>query len=217
MCGRYVLASPGAVIAEHFRLSEVPAYPPRYNIAPTMDALVVRETPAGEREAVMLRWGLVPAWAKDPAIGSRMFNARAEGVADKPAFRAAFRRRRCLVPADGFYEWQPVAGGRKQPYFIRLVSGAPLALAGLWERWRGPDGDAIATFTIVTTAANEAMRAFHDRMPVLVAPADHDEWLSSPNPSALLAPWRGEPFEIRPISTRVNSARNDSPDLLERV
>jgi putative SOS response-associated peptidase YedK len=139
----------------------------------------------------MLRWGLVPAWAKDPAIGSRMFNARAEGVADKPAFRAAFRRRRCLVPADGFYEWQPVAGGRKQPYFIRLVSGAPLALAGLWERWRGPDGDAIATFTIVTTAANEAMRAFHDRMPVLVAPADHDEWLSSPNPSALLAPWRG--------------------------
>jgi len=217
MCGRYVLASPGELIAEHFALSEVPAYPPRYNIAPTMDALVVRETPAGERAAVMLRWGLVPAWAKDPAIGSRMFNARAEGVADKPAFRAAFRRRRCLVPADGFYEWQPVAGGRKQPYFIRLASGAPLALAGLWEQWRGPDGDAIATFTIVTTAANEGMRAFHDRMPVLVAPADHDEWLSSPNPSALLAPWAGEPFEIRPVSTRVNSARNDSPDLLERV
>jgi len=217
MCGRYVLASPGEVIAEHFRLSEVPVYPPRYNIAPTMDALVVRETPAGEREAVMLRWGLVPAWAKDPAIGSRMFNARAEGVADKPAFRAAFRRRRCLVPADGFYEWQPAAGGRKQPYFIRSASGAPLALAGLWEHWRGPGGDAIATFTIVTTAANEAMRAVHDRMPVLVAPADHDEWLSSPNPSALLAAWRGEPFEIRPVSTRVNSARNDSPDLLERV
>lgn len=217
MCGRYVLASPGELIAEHFRLSEVPAYPPRYNIAPTMDGLVVRETPDGEREAVMLRWGLVPAWAKDPAIGSRMINARAESVADKPAFRAAFRRRRCLVPADGFYEWQPVAGGRKQPYFIRLASGAPLALAGLWEQWRGPDGDAIATFTIVTTAANEAMRAFHDRMPVLVAPADHDEWLSSPNPSALLAPWAGEPFEIRPVSTRVNSVRNDAPDLLERV
>jgi len=217
MCGRYVLASPGELIAEHFALGELPAYPPRYNIAPTMDALVVRETPAGERAAVMLRWGLVPAWAKDPAIGSRMFNARAEGVADKPAFRAAFRRRRCLVPADGFYEWQATAGGRKQPYFIRLASGAPLALAGLWEQWRGPDGDAIATFTIVTTAANEKMRAFHDRMPVLVAPADHDEWLSSPNPSALLAPWAGEPFEIRPVSTRVNSARNDSPDLLERV
>ena len=217
MCGRYVLASPGEVIAGHFGLSAVPVYPPRYNIAPTMAALVVRETPAGEREAAMLRWGLIPSWAKDPAIGSRMFNARAEGLPDRPAFRAAFRRRRCLVPADGFYEWHPVAGGRKQPYFIRLASGAPLALAGLWEEWRGPQGDAIATFTVVTTAANEALRALHDRMPVVVAPADHDEWLSSPNPSALLAPWAGAPFELRPVGARVNSARNDSPDLLERV
>ena len=222
MCGRYVLASPGELIAGHFGLAGVPVYAPRYNIAPTMDALVVRETPDGgtrsqRNEAVTLRWGLVPAWAKDAGVGGRMFNARAESVADKPAFRAAFRRRRCLVPADGFYEWQPVAGGRKQPWFIRLASGAPLALAGLWEHWRGPDGDAIATFTIVTTAANEAMRALHDRMPVLVAPADHDEWLSSPNPSALFAPWAGEPFELRPVGTRVNSARNDSPDLLERV
>ena len=217
MCGRYVLVSPAEVIAEYFGLSEVPVYPPRYNIAPTQHALVVRETPAGEREAAMLRWGLIPAWAKDPAIGGRMINARAEGLADKPAFRAAFRRRRCLVPADGFYEWSPVAGGRKQPYFIRFVSGAPLALAGLWEEWRSPGGDAVATFTIVTTAANEALHAIHDRMPVLVAPADHDEWLSSPNPSALLAPWAAEPFEIRPVSTRVNSVQNDAPELLERV
>src|SRR5262245_9302257 len=217
MCGRYVLVSPGEVIAEYFGLSDVPLYPPRYNIAPTQHALVVRETPAGEREAVMLRWGLIPAWAKDPAIGGRMINARAEGLADRPVFRAAFRRRRCLVPADGFYEWSPVAGGRKQPYFIRLVSGAPLALAGLWEEWRSPGGDAIATFTIVTTTANEALQAIHDRMPVLVAPADHDEWLSSPNPSALLAPWAGEPFEIRPVSLRVNNVQNDAPELLERV
>jgi len=217
MCGRYVLVSPGEVIAEHFGLDEVPVYPPRYNIAPTQHALVVRETPAGEREALMLRWGLVPAWAKDPAIGSRMINARAEGLADRPAFRAAFRRRRCLVPADGFYEWSPVAGGRKQPYFVRLVSGAPLALAGLWEEWRSPAGDAIATFTIVTTGANEALRTIHDRMPVLIAPADYDEWLSSPNPSALLAPWAGEPFELRPVSLRVNSVQNDAPGLLERV
>ncbi len=217
MCGRYVLVAPGAVIAEHFRLAEVPVYPPSYNIAPTRQALVVRETPAGEREAAMLRWGLIPPGAKDTRVGSRMINARAESVADKPAFRAAFRRRRCLVPADGFYEWQSVAGGRKTPYFIRLASGAPLALAGLWEQWRPPAGDAIATFTIITTAANEAMRAFHDRMPVLVAPADHDEWLSSPNASGLLAPWSGEPLEIRPVSARVNSVRNDAPDLLERV
>ncbi len=217
MCGRYVLVSPGEVIAEHFGLNEVPVYPPRYNIAPTMDALVVRETPAGEKEAVMLRWGLIPAWAKEPRIGGRMFNARAEGLPDKPAFRAAFRRRRCLVPADGFYEWRPAAGGGKQPYFVRLVSGAPLALAGLWEEWRGPQGDTIATFTIVTTAANEALRALHDRMPVLVAPADRDEWLSSPNPSALLGPWAGEPLETRPVSARVNSVQNDAPDLIERV
>ena len=217
MCGRYVLVSPGELIAEHFRLADVPVYPPRYNIAPTQHALVVRETPAGEREAVMLRWGLIPAWAKEPAIGGRLINARAEGLADKPAFRAAFRRRRCLVPADGFYEWSPVAGGRKQPYFIRLVSGSPLALAGLWEEWRSPAGEAVATFTIVTTTANEALHAIHDRMPVLVAPADHDEWLSSPNPSALLAPWDGEPFEIRPVSLRVNSVQNDAPELLERV
>src|SRR5262245_14752205 len=217
MCGRYVLVSPGEVIAEYFRLSELPVYLPRYNIPPTQHALVVREPPPGGGEAVLLRWGLIPAWAKDPAVGSRMINARAEGLADKPAFRDAFRRRRCLVSADGFYQWSPAAGGPKQPYFVRFVSGAPLALAGLWEEWRGPGGDAIATFTIVTTAANEALQTIHDRMPVLVALADHEEWLSSPNPSALLAPWAGEPFELRPVSLRVNNVQNDAPELLERV
>jgi putative SOS response-associated peptidase YedK len=214
MCGRYVLASPGEVIAEHFRLAAVPAYPARYNIAPTQQALVVRETPEGEREAVLLRWGLIPSWAKDPTIGSRMINARAEGLADKPSFRAAFRRRRCLVPADGFYEWKSTRGGRKQPYFIRLASGAPLALAGLWEHWKAPEGDVIATFTIVTTAASEQMSALHDRMPVVVAPADHEEWLTSPNPSALLVPWQGEPFELVPVSARVNNVANDDPTLV---
>jgi putative SOS response-associated peptidase YedK len=214
VCGRYVLASPGEVIAGYFRLAEVPEYAPRYNIAPTQAALVVRETQDGEREAVLLRWGLIPSWAKDPTIGSRMINARAEGLPDKPSFRAAFRRRRCLVPADGFYEWRPAAGGRKQPYFIRLASGAPLALAGLWEEWRAPEGGAIATFTIVTTAASGQLQALHDRMPVVVAPADHDEWLSSPNPSALLVPWQGEPFELVPVSTRVNNVANDDPTLI---
>jgi putative SOS response-associated peptidase YedK len=217
MCGRYVLASPGEVIAEHFRLAQVPEYPPRYNIAPTQAALVVRETPEGEREAVLLRWGLIPSWAKDPAIGSRMINARAEGLADKPSFRASFKRRRCLVPADGFYEWRPAAGGRKQPFFIRLASGAPLALAGLWEQWKAPEGDVVATFTIVTTAASAQLQTLHDRMPVVVAPADHDEWLSSPNPSALLVPWQGEPFELVPVSTRVNNVANDDPTLVARL
>ncbi|MGH8681997.1 MAG: SOS response-associated peptidase [Burkholderiales bacterium] len=215
MCGRYVLTSPGEAIAEHFHLADIPAYPPRYNIAPTQTALVVRETPAGRREAVGLRWGLVPFWAKAPSIGSRLINARAEGLADKPAFRAAFRRRRCLVPADGFFEWRALAGRRKQPYYVRLASGEPFAMAGLWEQWRPPEGDAIATFTIVTTAANAALRALHDRMPVIVASADYDEWLSSPNPSALLGSPAGAAFEIVPIGTRVNDVRNDDPDVLQ--
>lgn len=218
MCGRYVLAAPGEVIAEHFRLAAVPVHRPRYNIAPTQDALVIRETPAGTREAVLLRWGLIPSWAKDPAIGSRIINARAEGVVDKPAFRAAFQHRRCLVPADGFYEWQGVAG-RRQPRFVRLASGAPFAMAGLWEQWRMPavdpaGRDTIATFTIITTSANDQLHALHDRMPVLVRPADYDEWLSSPNPSALLGPWPGEAFAIVPVSMRVNNVRNDEPALL---
>ena len=215
VCGRYVLTSPGAALAEHFRLADVPAYPPGYNIAPTQTALVIRETPEGSREAVGLRWGLIPFWAKEPSIGSRLINARAEGLVDKPAFRAAFRRRRCFVPADGFFEWRALAGRRKQPYYVRLASGEPFAMAGLWEQWRPPEGDPIATFTIVTTAANEALGALHDRVPVIVAPADYDEWLSSPNPSALLGPWAGAAFEIVPIGTRVNDVRNDDPGVLQ--
>jgi putative SOS response-associated peptidase YedK len=176
---------------------------------------VIRETPEGRREAVGLRWGLIPFWAKEPSIGSRLINARAEGLIDKPAFRAAFRRRRCLVPADGFFEWRALAGRRKQPYYVRLASGEPFAMAGLWEQWRPPEGELIATFTIVTTTANEALRALHDRMPAIVAPADYDEWLSSPNPSALLGPWAGVAFEVAPIGTRVNDVRNDDPGVLQ--
>jgi putative SOS response-associated peptidase YedK len=218
VCGRYVLTSPGEAIAEHFRLAAVPTYPPRYNIAPTQAALVVRETPEGVRAAVTLRWGLIPFWAKDPSIGSRLINARAEGIVDRPAFRAAFRRRRCLVPADGFFEWRAVAGRRKQPYYIRLAAGGPFAMAGLWDEWRAPSAsDTIATFTIVTTAASAALRALHDRMPVIVAPADYDEWLGSPNPSALLGSWAGAAFEIVPIGIRVNDVRNDDAALLEPV
>jgi len=215
VCGRYVLASPAETIAEHFHLLALPAYAPRYNIAPTQDALVVRATVAGAREAVLLRWGLIPFWAKEPSIGNRMINARAEGIAGKPAFRTPFRRRRCLVPADGFYEWQRVASGRKQPYLVRLPSRRPFAMAGLWDLWRPAAGDAIATFTIITTAANDALRAIHDRMPVLVAPADYGEWLASPDPSALLEPWRGEALETVPVGVRVNDVRNDDPALLE--
>ncbi len=218
VCGRYVLASPGASLAEHFRLAAVPATPPRYNIAPTQPALVVRMARDGGREAVLFRWGLVPFWAKAPSVGARLINARAEGLADKPAFRAAFRQRRCLVPADGFFEWRAAAGRRKQPYYVRLASGAPFALAGLWEQWRPPaGGDTIATFTIVTTAANAALAAVHDRMPVIVAPGDSAAWLAAPDPSALLRPWAGAAFSITPIGVRVNDVRNDDPELLQPV
>ena len=162
-----------------------------------------------------MRWGLVPSWAKDVGIGSRMINARAEGIAAKPAFRAAFRQRRCLVPADGFYEWQKVAGG-KQPMLIRLRSGDPFAFAGLWERWRGPDGE-VETGTIITTAPNAVTAPIHDRMPVILDPADYDRWLdpSQPDAAALLRPCPDDWLTAIPVSTRVNSPKNDAADLIE--
>jgi putative SOS response-associated peptidase YedK len=216
MCGRYILAAPPEAVASHFALAEVPVYAPRYNIAPTQVVPVVRETPEGARECVLLRWGLIPSWARDPDIGQRLINARAEGVADKPSFRAAFRKRRCLVPATGFYEWKR-AGTRKQPYLVQLEPDGLFAMAGLWERWRSPEGVDVATFTIVTTDASPALQGLHERMPVIVAPADYDEWLSSPNPSALLGPWGQSDVRLVPVSTRVNSVRNDDPTLVAPV
>jgi putative SOS response-associated peptidase YedK len=215
MCGRYILSAPPEAIADHFDLREVPPFAPSWNIAPTRLVPVVRENADGERECVLLRWGLIPSWAKDPAIGSRMINARAETVVDKPAYRAAFRKRRCLVPANGFYEWKP-EGRYKQPYLLRLADVPLFALGGLWEHWRSPDGDEIQTFTIVTTAAAAAIRPYHDRMPLVVARPDYDEWLSSPNPGELLKPFDGAAFEIFPVSRRVNGVANDDAALVER-
>lgn len=214
MCGRYILTAPPEAIADRFDLREVPPFAPSWNIAPTRVVPVVRETAAGVRECVLLRWGLVPFWAKDPSIGSRMINARAESLPDKPAFRAAFRKRRCLVPVSGFYEWKP-EGRHKQPYLFRLA-GAPLfALGGLWEHWTSPEGDAVQTFTIVTTGASAAIRAYHDRMPLVIARGDYDEWLSSPSPGELLRPLEGEVFDIAPVSRRVNRVENDDASLVE--
>ncbi len=167
MCGRFTLRTPTHRLAEAFGVRDLPNLPPRYNIAPTQDAAVVRPGPEGEaRELAMLRWGLVPSWSEGPSAYS-MINARAETVATKPAFRAAFRHRRCLVPADGFYEWQRVDGG-KQPYLVELASGEPFAFAGLWEHWEG--GDVIESFTIIVTEANELLRPIHERMPVILDP-----------------------------------------------
>lgn len=212
MCGRYILSAPSDTIADHFDLRDVPPFAPSWNIAPTRVVPIVRETVDGVRECVLLRWGLIPSWSKDPTIGARMINARAESLPDKPAFRAAFRKRRCLVPVSGFYEWKP-DGRYKQPYAFRLA-GAPLfALGGLWEHWKSAQGDEVQTFTIVTTEAAEAIRPYHERMPLVIARPDYDEWLSSPNPGELLRPYEGGAFEIVPVSRRVNSVENDDAAL----
>ncbi len=213
MCGRYVLASPGEALAEHFRLAAVPDVAPRYNIAPTQVAPVIRAAEGGGRELVAMRWGLVPGWAEDLAIGARMINARAETLATKPAFRAAYRRRRCLVPANGFYEWKP-AGRRKQPYYCHLEGAPLLAMAGLWEAWRSPEGEVVTTYTIVTTDANEEMRALHDRMPLVLLPDAYDAWLTAPSPDSLLTPLSGARLVAHPVSLRVNNAANDDASLV---
>ena len=223
MCGRFTLIDPSQSLAVQFNLPQVPDMKPRYNITPTQPVAAVRLA-AGRsaRELAILTWGLVPSWAKDPKIGARMINARSETVAEKPAFRAAFRRRRCLVVADGFYEWQKSAGGKgsKQPYYIRLRDGRPFAFAGLWEHWEGADGSVIESCTLLTTQPNDLIRPLHNRMPVILQPQDYDLWLDRVVERAdLLTPFlRAYPvdeMEAYPVSSLVNSPRNDDPRCIE--
>lgn len=206
MCGRYSLHSNPDVIALMFGLSEIPAYQPRYNIAPASQVLIVRHNEAAA-VASHVRWGLVPRWAKDPAIGAKMNNARAETMAVKPSFREAYRKRRCLVPANGFYEWK-LEGGRKQPYYIYPSGGALFAFAGLWEQWND-----LQTCAIITTGANEKMASVHDRMPVIVSPAEYSRWLAGGD--IPLRPCPGSAIGIRRVSRAVNNARNEDPRLIE--
>ena len=219
MCGRFILMSPGRDLAERFQLDEEPLLEPRYNIAPTQMAAVVRRDPeTGRRVLVFLKWGLVPFWAKDLSIGSRLINARAETAAEKPAFRAAFRRRRCLVPSDGFYEWRKSAG-RKKPYLITMADNSPFAFAGLWEHWKGPEGEVVESFTILTTDANQLVATLHDRMPVILRPEDYDPWLDTavktPEPvAALLRSYPSDEMKSRPVSPKVNKATAEGPDLI---
>ena len=216
MCGRYALHTHPDIIALQFGVAEAPPTKPRFNIAPTQEAPVVRLDPERKRELALLRWGLIPSWSKDPSIGARMINARAESVAAKPSFRNAFRRRRCLVPADGYYEWK-LEGGRKQPYFLQLASGEPFAMAGLWEQWGSPEGKFIETYAIVTTEAAGTARQVHDRMPVILARPEYDAWLCSADPGGLLRPWAGADFSVRRVSRRVNSPRVDDPQCLDEA
>ncbi len=220
MCGRFTLTDPDADLAVQFNLPEIPDLQPRYNIAPTQPVPAVRVAPDGTaREMVMLHWGLIPFWAKDPKIGSRMINARSETAAEKPAFRAAFRRRRCLVVADGFYEWKK-ANGTKQPFYIRLRDTRPFAFAGLWERWKGHDDDVIDSCTLLTTQPNDLLRQVHNRMPVILQPRDYDLWLDPEvqKPELLqplLLPYPPEEMDAYPISRYVNSPDNDTPKCIE--
>jgi putative SOS response-associated peptidase YedK len=199
---------------------------PRYNIAPTQDAPVLRQRrePKGERTLQMLRWGLIPSWAKDTKIAAKLINARAESIAEKPSFRSAFRRRRCLVPADGFYEWR-AEGTRKQPYLIARRDREPFAFAGLWERWtpKEPDADSASTdsFTIITADANALLKPLHVRMPVILAPADYGIWLdpeaAEADLLALLKPAPQEWLGYAPVSPRVNAAAVDDAALIETI
>ena len=234
MCGRYSITSPPEAIQRVFQVPELPNLPARYNVAPTQDVPVVRvggdsEGPEadGGRHLVQLRWGLVPFWADDPTIGAKMINARAESAAEKPAFRAAFRRRRCLVVADGFYEWKAppqdgsaAKGQRKQPYRIEFTDRRPFGFAGLWERWTNPqDQSVLETCTILTTEANEYLRDIHPRMPVMLSPEAFDRWLDPKadleTAQSLLTPYPDDALIAYPISTRVNAVRNDDPSILE--
>jgi putative SOS response-associated peptidase YedK len=220
MCGRYSLTTPIDALRDLFQIDALPNLPPRYNIAPTQDVLAVRTGPdGGGRSFTAFRWGLIPSWAKDPAIGSRMINARAETAAEKPAFRAAFRRRRCLIAADGFYEWTKDGTGGKQPWRIASPGGAPFAFAGLWENWMSPDGSEIESCTIVTTEAADAIAELHHRMPVILDPADYDRWLTADPPqeaAPLMRPYAGA-LEFYPVTPRVNNVRNDDASVLERA
>jgi putative SOS response-associated peptidase YedK len=218
MCGRFTLRAPAKAVAKQFRVAEAPLFEARYNIAPTQQVTAVRAAD-GARQLVTLRWGLIPPWAKERSIGNRLINARADTVATKPAFRSAFRKRRCLIPADGFYEWQKIKGG-KQPYHIHMKDGSLFAFAGLWERWHNPeDGEEIESCTILTTDANDLMRPLHDRMPVILPEEVHDAWLDPAQQQPedvmpLVRPFPSEALETTPVSAYVNNARHEGPECL---
>ena len=215
MCGRFALARTPEELTRVFDLAACVDLAPRFNIAPGTDIPVVRRSPDGTRVLHQLRWGLVPHWSQDPAIGARLINARAESVQDKPAFRGAFQHRRCLIPADGFYEWHR-QGAHKQPYYFSSPAGQVLAIGGLWESWQPPAGELLRSVCILTTAANPGVAPIHDRMPLLLAPEDWATWLTgtSAEAQALLRPAPEAAFQSWPVSARVNRVQEEMPDLV---
>ena len=221
MCGRFALKTPPRTIQEHFCLPESITLPPRYNIAPSQNVAAVRMMPGKSvRQMVMLHWGLIPHWAKDMKIGYRMINARAETLLQKPSFKAPYKKRRCLIPADGFYEWLHT-GKSKIPYYIQLKKGAVFGLAGLWESWNSPDGDHVESCTIITAEANRLIRTIHDRMPVIISPDRYETWLQDSAElqmmQQILTPYPAEEMRMHRVGPEVNSPRNDSPECIRSI
>ncbi|HEX7176988.1 MAG TPA: SOS response-associated peptidase [Pyrinomonadaceae bacterium] len=220
MCGRFTQRADRKALLKSFAVAEVPHLEPRYNIAPTQDVLGVHQSPDG-REATFFKWGLVPSWAKDTSMSARLINARSETVAEKPAFRQAFKQRRCIIPADGFYEGQRTEG-RKQPFFFRMRDERSFGFAGLWEHWEGEGGKVINSFTILTTEANEVLRPVHDRMPVILHPEDYELWLGAGARELdlvkeMLRPYTSGEMVGYPVGVAVNSPRNQGAGLIERA
>jgi putative SOS response-associated peptidase YedK len=217
MCGRYSFTSPEEAMRQLFGYTNPPPnFPARFNVAPTQDVPVVRIAKDGSRELVLMRWGLVPFWAADPKIGYRCINARVETVATAPAFREAFRQRRCLVVTDGFYEWKKLDRKQKQPYRIVMKSRVPFAMAGVWDRWKH-GGERILSCAIVTGPANALVAPIHNRMPVILDPAHYQDWLSGAAGTEVLRPFPPDRMIAYPVSTRVNSTDNDDSSVIEEV
>lgn len=220
MCGRFTQFHSAKAIANAFQLPAVPELAPHYNIAPTQKiAAILQPAPNAERQFRFFRWGLIPSWSKDSAIGAKLINARAETVAEKPSFRSAFRHRRCLIPADGFYEWQRQER-QKQPFYFHLQEHQPFAFAGLWEQWQSPDGEEVETCTILTTTANDLLEPIHDRMPVILPPEDYNTWLDPELQTAsqlqsLLCPYPADQMIAYPVSRAVNRTSFDDPDCIQ--
>ena len=218
MCGRYALYGPEELWSQTFSIDDWPEFVDNYNIAPSLEVPVIRQSPAGARVAGLLRWGLVPNWSRDPAIGAKLNNARGESLPDKPSFRDAWQRRRCLIPAAGFYEWH-ADGKRKQPYYITRRDRAPLAMGGLWESWRTPQGGLLRSFCVITTGPNAVMQPIHDRMPVIIGAHDWARWLDPKQGAAhvadLVAPCDPALIEAWPVDRRVSQAASAGPELIQ--
>jgi putative SOS response-associated peptidase YedK len=221
MCSRYSLTSPPEAVRQMFRYDEAPDFPPRYNIAPTQPVAIVRQAPSGPRHFQLVRWGLIPSWCKDPGAFTTLINARAETLLEKPSFRGAVRHKRCLVPADGFYEWTGPKGA-KRPFLIRPRAGGPLAFAGLAEDWLGADGSEIDTMAIVTVPANATVAPIHDRMPAIVPPEAFDAWLDcrgvrAEEAMALIGPAPADQLEMLEVNAKLNNPRAEGPELQQAV